>query len=84
MKKADIYNFRQLFFLDKYLMGHRGYIAGGCFKNIFNEEKVNDIDMFFRQESDFLQSKSYFEELIKKEPNSWRKSYENKKVWSVY
>lgn len=84
MKKADIYNFRQLFFLDKYLMGHRGYIAGGCFKNIFNGEKVNDIDMFFRQESDFLQSKSYFEELIKKEPNSWRKSYENKKVWSVY
>lgn len=60
MKKADIYNFRQLFFLDKYLMGHRGYIAGGCFKNIFNGEKVNDIDMFFRQESDFLQSKSYF------------------------
>lgn len=84
MKKADIYNFRQLFFLDKYLIGHRGYIAGGCFKNIFNQEKVNDIDMFFRQESDFIQSKSHFEELIKKDPNNWRKSYENKKVWSVF
>ena len=22
--------------LDDYMMGHKGFIAGGCFKNIFN------------------------------------------------
>ena len=26
-------------FLDKYMEGHKGFIAGGCFKNIFNNEK---------------------------------------------
>ena len=34
-------------FLDIYMEGHRGFIAGGCFKNIFNNEKIKDIDMFF-------------------------------------
>ncbi|MGX2947180.1 hypothetical protein [Enterococcus alishanensis] len=83
-KKSDIYNFRQLFFLDKFLIGHKGFISGGCFKNIFNSERVNDIDIFFRNQSDFESSKIYFQDLIKKDPNNWRKSYQNEKVWAVY
>lgn len=83
-KTADIFNFRQLFFLDKFLQGHKGFIAGGCFKNIFNGERINDIDIFFRDKSDFESAKRYFEKQIKKQPNNWRKSYQNKKVWSVF
>lgn len=83
-KTADIYNFRQLFFLDRFLIGHNGFIAGGCFKNIFNGERVNDVDIFFNTMSDFENAKKYFEKLIKSHPNLWRKSYQNKKVWAVY
>lgn len=83
-KKAGIYNFRQLFFLDKFLIGHKGFVAGGCFKNIFNNEKIKDIDMFFRTNDDFEQAKKYFRDLIEKEPDKWSKSYKNKKVWAVY
>ena len=36
------------------MMGHKGYIAGGCFKNIFNGEKIKDIDIFFDDEEEFL------------------------------
>lgn len=39
--------------LDKFMIGHRGFIAGGCFKNLFNNEPIKDIDVFFRSENDF-------------------------------
>ena len=45
--KQDRENFHMLNFLDKFMMGHKGYIAGGCFKNIFNGEKIKDIDIYF-------------------------------------
>src|SRR5690606_27327725 len=32
----------------------------GCFKNIFNEEKVKDIDLFFENEDDFEEAKRYY------------------------
>lgn len=41
-------DFEQLFFLRKYLAGHNGFIAGGCFKDIFLKREVRDIDIFFR------------------------------------
>lgn len=46
-------NFWQIRWLDKYMEGHKGFIAGGCFKNIFSGERVKDIDIFFESESDF-------------------------------
>lgn len=39
--------------LKRFLEGHNGYIAGGCFKNIFNGENYKDIDIFFRNKSDY-------------------------------
>lgn len=33
--------------LDKFMTNHKGFIAGGCFKNLFNQEKTKDIDVFF-------------------------------------
>lgn len=39
--------------LDKFMIGHRGFIAGGCFKNLFNGERFKDVDVFFRDRADF-------------------------------
>lgn len=33
-------NFWSLRFLDQYMQGHKGFIAGGCFKNILSREKM--------------------------------------------
>lgn len=83
-KIVDIYNYRQLWWLDKLLIGHKGYIAGGCFKNIFNNERVKDVDIFFENKADCLEAISYYKKEIKEHPNNWRFVYENEKVWSVY
>lgn len=83
-KIADIYNYRQLWWLDKLLIGHRGYIAGGCFKNIFNNERVKDVDIFFENKADCLEAISYYKKEMQKHPNDWQFVYENEKVWSVY
>ena len=39
--------------LDKFMSGHNDFIAGGCFKNLFNHEKIKDIDVFFKNQDDF-------------------------------
>ena len=83
-KIADTYNYRQLWWLDKLLIGHKGYIAGGCFKNIFNNERVKDVDIFFENKADFLEAISYYKKEMKEHPSDWRFVYENEKVWSVY
>lgn len=59
--KQDRENFHMLNFLDKFMMGHKGYIAGGCFKNIFNGEKIKDIDIFFDNEEEFYCAVEYFD-----------------------
>ncbi|MBY4972955.1 hypothetical protein K6V43_06130 [Streptococcus suis] len=83
-KKSDLLNYRQLWWLDKFLAGHKGFIAGGCFKNIFNSERVKDLDIFFESEKDFLEAKSYYKKQLKENPADWRFSYENKNCWSIY
>lgn len=55
-------DFEMLSFLDEYMTGHKGFICGGCFKNIFNHEKIKDVDMFFENIEDFLAANEYFEE----------------------
>lgn len=51
--ERDEEEFFKVLFLKKYICGTNGIIAGGCFKNIFNNQHVKDIDVFFRTESDF-------------------------------
>lgn len=82
--EEDILNFRQLFFLDKFLIGHKGFIAGGCFKNIFNNERINDIDIFFRNKGDYAEAVKYFQAEVKNHPSLWKLSYQNSKVYAVY
>lgn len=63
LKKQDKENFTQLDWLDEFMIGHGGFICGGCFKNIFNKEKIKDIDMFFKTRSDFEEAIKYFDSM---------------------
>lgn len=45
-RQSNLLNFSQLTFLSQYLFPN-SIIAGGCFKNIFNHEKIKDLDIFF-------------------------------------
>lgn len=70
-------------FLDVYMEGHKGFIAGGCFKNIFNNEKIKDIDMFFECEKDFDEAEECFsenEEYVFSYENKNTKAFKNKKT----
>ena len=62
--------------IQKYLIGTNGIIAGGCFKNLFNDEPVKDIDMFFRNNEDFAKAKM----LLDSKDEDYVFDYENQKV----
>lgn len=72
-------NFWQIRWLDKYMEGHKGFIAGGCFKNILSGERVKDIDIFFESESDFQEAVNLFND-EKHQKEGWKFKYRNKKV----
>ena len=72
-------NFWQIRWLDKYMEGHKGFIAGGCFKNILSGERVKDIDIFFESESDFQEAIDLFND-EKHQKEGWKFKYRNEKV----
>lgn len=74
--EKDFKNYSKIRFLDIYMAGHKGFIAGGCFKNIFNNEKLKDVDVFFESEKDFDEAVKFYEDNI----DEYVFSYENKNV----
>ena len=56
-------NFFMLSFLDEFMEGHKGFICGGCFKNIFNNERAKDLDIFFENASDWEEAVEYFDRM---------------------
>lgn len=72
---ADTRNFRQLNFLRDYMVGHNGFIAGGCFKNILQGERVKDLDIFFETKDDWNAAINHF-----KNSEIFVFHYENEKV----
>lgn len=75
--------FNKVRFLDYYMEGHAGFIAGGSFKNIFKKEKIKDLDLFFHNENDFNKANEFFksnEEYIFSYENNNTISYKNKKT----
>ena len=54
-------NYLMLKWLDKFIQDHKGFICGGCFKNIFNKEKVKDLDIFFLNGADFEDAVRYYD-----------------------
>jgi hypothetical protein len=69
--------FPKVRFLDIYMAGHNGYIAGGCFKNIFEKIRIKDLDIFFQNENDFAAANVYY-----KSNQDYDFVYENPKVTS--
>lgn len=84
--KQDRYNFWILNWLDEFMTGHKGFICGGCFKNIFNHEKAKDLDIFFKNREDFDEAVAYFDsqthgyEGDDKRTETYRFYYENGNV----
>jgi len=80
--KKDRENFWVLNFLDEYMIGHKGFVVGGCFKNIFNQEKVKDLDMFFQSKADWEDAVKYYDGLCGEENKGgeYRFFYENVNV----
>ncbi|MBT9670614.1 hypothetical protein GPK34_00995 [Secundilactobacillus kimchicus] len=68
-------DFPQITWYGRYLIGTRGYFAGGAFKNIFQKEKPRDLDVYFQSEEDFTAAVDQYTE----DEDYWKK-YENKKV----
>lgn len=56
-------NFWMLYWLDEFMVGHKGFICGGCFKNIFSREKAKDLDIFFESRSDFEEAVNWFDSM---------------------
>jgi hypothetical protein len=61
--KEERDNYFMLHWLDQFMAGHKGFICGGCFKNIFNGEKVKDLDIFFQSRTDFLDAVDHYDSL---------------------
>lgn len=80
--ERDKDNFFILQWLDDFLVGHNGFIAGGCFKNIFNGEPVKDLDVFFRSSDDYAEAEEQFDSLCGEDNkgNEYRFYYESKNV----
>jgi hypothetical protein len=47
------FNYVELKGLQKYVKDTKGFIAGGCFKDLFQGKKTRDIDIFFENEDDY-------------------------------
>lgn len=54
-------NFFALNKLDPFMAGHKGFICGGCFKNLFNGEKMKDVDIFFESPEDWWSAVKHFD-----------------------
>lgn len=91
IKELKIENFSNLYWLEEYMTGHKGFICGGCFKNIFDGKKVKDLDIFFENEYEWQKAVDYFdersvgygfweEEKVTEEDAEYRFYYENDKV----
>jgi hypothetical protein len=46
--------------LDPYISKHKGFISGGCFKDIFSNKKFRDIDIFFETKEDFNETLDFY------------------------
>ena len=78
--KEEKYNYWMLNWLDQFMIGHKGFICGGCFKNIFNKEKVKDLDIFFKSKADFEEAVAYYDNQTIGNDAKYKILYENANV----
>lgn len=73
-KEYNIKNYKNTLNLDKYLYNHNGFIAGGYFKSILQNQTPKDIDIFFKNRDDFDVALNHFKS------SGWTVKYENEKA----
>lgn len=73
--RLDGHEYRQIYPAKKFLIGHPGFIAGGCFKHLFLGSKVKDYDMFFENEKDYNEAVEHF-----RNSDNYSEVYATKKV----
>lgn len=77
MKHATLENFPMLNVLRPYLNVDGAYIAGGCFKHLFEGKRPRDLDMYFPDEQAFDEAKAKYLE------QGWEAAYESKNAVGV-
>lgn len=81
--KKTLHNFHQVIWLTTLLIGHDGFIAGGCFKDVLMGKKPKDVDIFFNHAKDYEVALKHFRDECK-EGKIWSESYKSKKVQAFY
>lgn len=71
----DLNNLHLIHRLDTYMRGHKGFIAGGSFKNILLDQDIKDVDIYFANQQDWAEADEYFNK-----SENYKFSYENDKV----
>ena len=73
-------NYPMLKFLNTYTksIGEDGFIAGGCFRSIFDKGQPKDIDIFFKNHAGWAAAVNAFES------NEWKRIYENESATGFY
>lgn len=74
----ELGNYPQIRFMKEFMIGHPGFIAGGCFKSAFSGEKPHDLDMFFRDRSEYRDAVRHFDE----HKDEYIRGYQNANVES--
>lgn len=75
---SAIGNYPQIRFMKEFLIGHPGFIAGGCFKSAFLGSKPHDVDMFLPGMTEFTDAVRYFSE----NQEEYERGYQNRNVES--
>lgn len=78
-KEQTLQNYINLKKYTKFISKNKGFIAGGCFKNIFKNEKIRDLDIFFLTEKDYNQAQKQY-----KKNKEFKFVYENDNCISYY
>jgi hypothetical protein len=71
------FNYTQLRGLQKYVKGTKGFIAGGCFKDLFLGKKLRDVDVFFQNEDDYNEAVQIYNHKCSRKDSKIKKIYTN-------
>jgi hypothetical protein len=75
--KKPAFNYTHLKGLRKYIKNTKGFIAGGCFKDIFSGKKLRDVDIFFPTEEDYNKALEIYTKKCKGKKGGLREIYSN-------
>ncbi len=71
------FNYVELNGLQEYVKGTKGFIAGGCFKDLFRGKKLRDIDIFFENETDYEKAVKKYNKKCSVKTSKLKKIYTN-------